>query len=215
MRLLWILTSMALVSPGCKGLKDEYVVVAELGKDRGGKVGAVNPAVLRHVLMSPDAPLRNYYELGLTVGADDGFRAIRRDAEALAKGEQPGSEHYLQAGVNRLVPMIQKVLLDRDTKPIGTARVRCCRAIDPWTKTFSYSANIVGSKGARDRLVLDIVLNEDAQFIRVDWFDRNTTRQLSWDLSQLRGAFDASAVITPEEVARSIRALHPVQRWYD
>jgi len=178
-----------------------------------GEVGEIHPAVLEYILAAGEGPLAAYYDLILGLSsppprARDDLRALASDARQLAAGEAPTGRHYARALARRLAPDINRALATPVQPGIltyeGTAGLW-------WGLPADLVANVLLRDYEKEHMgtALRTVVYRYASVDLVEVRSSGTPQVLTWDVSNISGAFDPKAKLEYAGVASRIVALHP------
>lgn len=196
------------------GCSVSYDVSSPVGPPRNGdngEHGPVNPALIEYIFAAPESPFARYYDLVLSlanrpevVNAD----LASLDVEArtgIDAGASPRGRDYARALGRRLTGPILLALARDGVRFQGVATVR-------WGIPVDLDAGVplvndeAGAKTATEATILRY------QHVALLVVHSNATWQmLTWDVSEVPGAFQWNAPLERATVAARIVALHPVK----
>lgn len=180
--------------------------VVAIDGDRGER-GALNPAVIEFVLGAPESPLARYYALVIAHPAPPerarlDIIALRAEAaHELPPGARPSGIDYARALARKITPSINRAL-STDGRYTGSAAIN-------WGVAADLELGILLSDRESEHARLKTVIHRFEKTRMVIAHSSGTHRMLAWDLSNVPGAFDATAELDYDRVAALAIPLHP------
>jgi hypothetical protein len=196
---------------GCSVSYDVGPPVGPPRKGDNGEPGPVNPALIEYIFAAPESPFVRYYDLVLSqVNRPDVVNAdlagldveARRGVDA---GASPRGRDYARALGRKLVDPILLALAREGARFQGVATVR-------WGIPVDLDAGVPRveyESGVNTATEATILRYQQVALLVVH---SNATRQmLTWDVSEIPGAFQWNPPLERATVAARIVALHPVE----
>jgi hypothetical protein len=196
------------------GSSVSYNVGPPVGRPRigdNGESGPVNPALIEYIFAAPESPFARYYDLVLSlanrpdvVNADLAALDVeaRREVDV---GASPRGRDYARALGRNLIGPVLLALAREGALFQGVATVR-------WGIPVDLDAGVPlveYESGVNTAIEATILRYQQVALLVVH---SNATRQmLTWDVSEIPGAFQWNASLDRATVAARIVALHPVE----
>lgn len=195
---------------GCSVSYDVGPPVGPPRKGDNGEPGPVNPALIEYIFAAPESPFVRYYDLVLSlanrpdiVNAD--LAALDVEARTgVDVNASPRGRDYARALGRKLVDPILIALAREGARFQGVATVRWGVPVD-----FDAGVPLVEYESGFNTATETTILRYQQAALLV--VHSNATRQmLTWDVSDIPGAFQRDVPLDPSTVTARIVALHPV-----